>query len=260
MAKKIALDFGHGGTDSGACGNGLREKDITLEIGQKVASRLKAHGFEVVTLRDNDSYVGDAGERGAKLGNTKADYALSIHVNSGGGTGAEIITPCKERYAYVEYYMEKELSKINKYRKTYSRNYNTGETTNRPIGTNKMYTNTVNATDYYGICREAWKKGVSADIVELFFIDNANDVKIFNANKGAYVEAIVKSICMGFDYEYKAPVVEQPKPTTPTPDASNGDTYYRVCVGSYKDKANAEAKQAELKQAGFDSFLVAFTK
>ena len=36
--------------------------------------------------------------------------------------------------------------------------------------------------------------------------------------------------------------------------------YYRVVVGSYANRANAEAQQKALKQEGFDSFLVAFTK
>ena len=32
---RIVLDAGHGGTDSGAVGNGLREKDLTLNIVKK---------------------------------------------------------------------------------------------------------------------------------------------------------------------------------------------------------------------------------
>ena len=37
---KLYLDPGHGGSDPGAVGNGLREKDITLDIAQKIQSIL----------------------------------------------------------------------------------------------------------------------------------------------------------------------------------------------------------------------------
>ena len=33
---KLYLDPGHGGSNPGAVGNGLREKDITLDIAQKI--------------------------------------------------------------------------------------------------------------------------------------------------------------------------------------------------------------------------------
>lgn len=225
MIKLIALDFGHGGKDSGAVGNGLKEKDIVLEIGLQVKQRLLDHGFKVTCLRENDSYVGDAGERGAALGKTQADYALSIHLNSetkGTATGAEIIVPCKESYAYVESYMKEELEKLGKFRKIYSRKYNDGSTVERQMDSRRKFTSTVNATDYYGICREAWKKGVSATIVELFFISNASDCENYKKQKSAYVEAMVKAICKGFNVDYLGLelVQETVKPTTSTSNPS----------------------------------------
>lgn len=41
---------------------------------------------------------------------------------------------------------------------------------------------------------------------------------------------------------------------------TNGDTFYRVICGSYKDKNNAVAQQNKLKAAGFESFLEAYSK
>ena len=43
-------------------------------------------------------------------------------------------------------------------------------------------------------------------------------------------------------------------------ETEKADTFYRVVTGSYKDRENAEEKLEELKNAGFDSFLVIYEK
>ena len=43
-------------------------------------------------------------------------------------------------------------------------------------------------------------------------------------------------------------------------DTSYEEIFYRVIVGSFKDKFNAEEMQKKLKEKGFDSFLVAYKK
>jgi N-acetylmuramoyl-L-alanine amidase len=264
MSKVIALDFGHGGSDSGAVGNGLKEKDVTLWVGMEVTKRLEKHGFKVITLRTNDSYVGDASERGSKLGNTLADYALSIHVNSGGGTGGEIFVPCRERYGYVERVMADELGKLNKFRGIKSRELSDSKnhpTYVRQLDSKGMFTKSYSVTDYYGVIREAWKKGVSATIVELFFIDNVNDVVTYNTQKSLYVEALVKAICEGFGVPYQPEVVETPKQPESMPNTEEGEVWFRAVVGSYKDKANADKMVQELKAKGYSSaFVTTFIK
>ena len=250
---KIYLDAGHGGKDPGACGNGLRECDITLDVTLKVRDRLKAHGFEVVVSRTKDEYVGDAGERGAKIGSSKADFGLSIHCNAGGGTGAELIMPCRETYGKIEYYIAQEFAKLGKWRKTFSRDYATGKNYPRTIDSKTFKVSALSLTDYYGIPREAWKKGVSADIIELFFIDTKADVGNYNKQKDAYVEAIVKAICLGFDVAYQAPVKESVKPST--------QTMYRVIAGSYSVKTNANNIKSQLEALGYKGvFLHAINK
>ena len=251
---KIYLDAGHGGKDPGACGNGLRECDVTLEVTLKVRDRLKTHGFDVMVSRTKDEYVGDAGERGAKIGTSKADFGLSIHCNAGGGTGAELIMPCRETYGKIEYYIAQEFSKLGKWRKVFSRDYNTGKNYTRSIDAKTFKVSSLQLTDYYGIPREAWKKGVSADILELFFIDTKADVDNYNKQKDAYVEAIVKAICLGFNVNYQPPVVESTKPTT-------SSKMYRVIAGSYSVKDNANKVKSQLSALGYSGvFLVATQK
>lgn len=251
---KIYLDAGHGGKDPGACGNGLRECDITLEVTLAVRDRLKSHGFEVVVSRTADKYVGDAGERGAKIGASKADYGLSIHCNAGGGVGAELIMPCRETYGKIEYYMIQEFSRLGKWRKAFSRDYSTGKTHTRNIDAKTFKVSAINATDYYGIPREAWKKGVSADIVELFFIDTKSDVDNYLKQKEAYVEAIVKSICLGFDVVYQAPVIKKPQATT------SSNVMYRVICGSYSVKDNANKIKSQLEALGYKGVFLHATQ
>ena len=45
--KKIVIDAGHGGVDGGATANGLLEKNLTLDIANKMADKLRQLGVEV---------------------------------------------------------------------------------------------------------------------------------------------------------------------------------------------------------------------
>lgn len=88
MTKLVVIDPGHGGKDSGALGNGLKEKDITLTIATEVARRLQEdyEGVRCLMTRSTDVYL-TLNERTNKANTTNADLLLSIHVNAGGGAG-----------------------------------------------------------------------------------------------------------------------------------------------------------------------------
>lgn len=79
--RRIVLDAGHGGTDAGATSSGAAEKDITLDIGRRLASLLENRGFEVVTTRENDSTVA-LRERARLANESRGDIFVSIHVNT----------------------------------------------------------------------------------------------------------------------------------------------------------------------------------
>ena len=92
QGRKIVLDPGHGGSDSGAVGpNGLREKDATLAISQNVANILRNSGAIVTMTRDTDVDVygpmaSDRNELQARVdvGNRDAGNQIfvSIHCNA----------------------------------------------------------------------------------------------------------------------------------------------------------------------------------
>ncbi|HBL26128.1 MAG TPA: hypothetical protein DD490_04755 [Acidobacteria bacterium] len=78
---RVAIDPGHGGTDFGAhIPQGLREKDLTLDISNRLARLLAADGFETVLTRKGDQHLSLA-ERGARASQERADVFVSIHVN-----------------------------------------------------------------------------------------------------------------------------------------------------------------------------------
>lgn len=60
--KTVIIDAGHGGEDSGAIAeNGVYEKDINLDIAKKLRDMLRATGFNVVMIREEDISIYDEG-------------------------------------------------------------------------------------------------------------------------------------------------------------------------------------------------------
>lgn len=79
--KVIVLDAGHGGPDPGAVRLGVKEKDITLNLCKHLKKKLEKLGAKVVMTRSDDSDIGLV-ERTALVEHMKADFFISIHVNS----------------------------------------------------------------------------------------------------------------------------------------------------------------------------------
>lgn len=78
---KVFLSAGHGGSDPGAVGNGLKEKDINLQIMLADKAVLERHGVEVICsrLKDEDDPVAQEVREANASG---ADIAVSHHINS----------------------------------------------------------------------------------------------------------------------------------------------------------------------------------
>lgn len=92
----IVIDAGHGGVDPGAVGpNGVREKDITLEVAKRLGLVLSQSGAAVILTRDSDADLSDESTKGllakkredlrrrVEIANERgAEAYVSIHVNS----------------------------------------------------------------------------------------------------------------------------------------------------------------------------------
>lgn len=85
--KKVCIDPGHGGTDSGAVGqNGAKEKDVVLQIGLMVKAALERNGIDVVMTREKDIASGKLviADRCRIANSANVDYLVSIHANADG--------------------------------------------------------------------------------------------------------------------------------------------------------------------------------
>lgn len=159
MAKKVFLGVGHGGTDSGAVGNGQKEKDLNLKIALACRDELERHGVTVLMSRTKDEADPLTDEiKGCNAFNP--DLALDIHNNAGGGDGAEV-------YHYSKGGTSKTLAEnvLNAM---------------VAIGQNSRGLKTKlnsNGTDYFGFIRQIKAPSV---IVECAFVDNAKDIEILN--------------------------------------------------------------------------------
>ncbi len=79
---RIVVDAGHGGWDLGTVGRrGLLEKDVVLEIAQRLGKLLESRlGAEVILTRNDDNYIA-LDERAGVANHSQADLFISVHAN-----------------------------------------------------------------------------------------------------------------------------------------------------------------------------------
>lgn len=86
--KGVVIDAGHGGSDPGASGNGIIEKDLTLLISKYMYDRLRELGIPTYITRTTDETI-DSTERTNRIknafGTSKDVIVISNHINAGGG-------------------------------------------------------------------------------------------------------------------------------------------------------------------------------
>lgn len=80
--KVIVIDAGHGGKDPGTIGfNNTYEKDINLDISNKLHEKLKSMGYKVILTRDTDEFI-DNNDRADVANKKRARVFVSIHCNA----------------------------------------------------------------------------------------------------------------------------------------------------------------------------------
>ena len=83
----IVIDAGHGGRDEGARANGLVEKELTLDLANRLEQRLQSLGFRTVMTRKADVYLG-LPERTDLANTIDQSLFVSLHFNNSSNTAA----------------------------------------------------------------------------------------------------------------------------------------------------------------------------
>ncbi|MGI6045519.1 MAG: N-acetylmuramoyl-L-alanine amidase, partial [Eggerthellaceae bacterium] len=170
----VAIDAGHGGSDSGAVANGLKEKDLTLKIALYARDYLLENfpGITVYMTRTTDVYLG-LSERVANAVANGADLFFCIHINAGGGNGVEVWTLNDSSYRYDLYTESYKLSQA------YLKQTDKLSLKNRGIKTRDSEHGVTypdgSTADYLTVLYRSRLAGIPAVLTENLFIDNASN-------------------------------------------------------------------------------------
>ena len=177
--KKIVIDPGHGGEDSGAIGpSGVTEKSITLQIAKEVEKMLKEAGAKVIMTRTTDTEVSpkhrqatDVDELQARCdvaNKAKADIFISIHMDS---------FTSREASGTTGYYYIKGSAASKRLAASIQSNLVTQlKTTSRGVRTCKFY-----------VVRHT---KMPATLIEVAFVSNPKEEKLLTSKKGVQKAAV----------------------------------------------------------------------
>lgn len=176
--KKVYLDAGHGGNDSGAVGvDGVLEKDIVLHVVKEISNILMGRGVDVRLSRADDTFK-SLSSRSDDANKWGADAFVSIHCNSAGKSAKGLETFCyKFKYRELADCVQNKMISDKLY------------TSNRGVKEGNLH-----------VVRET---NMPACLVELGFISNEEDKAFIEANKGRMAISIADGICdfLGINYD-----------------------------------------------------------
>lgn len=250
MAPTIILDAGHGGMDNGAVYNGRKEKDDALRITLAVGERLENAGYNVLYTRTTDRY--DTPFQKAQIANNSgADYFISFHRNSG-----EVPNTYNGVQALV-YADNTRAAQIGE------------DILNQLVALGFRDLGVVERPGLVVLRRT----NMPAVLMELGFINNDNDNRIFDQQFDEMADAIVRGIEQGipltqvpreygvqvglFQYESNARYLqEQLQDMGYTVTMRRDNPYYAVIVGREPTLEDAAELQSQLRQQGYETLVV----
>lgn len=180
----ILLIAGHGNGDPGACGCGYQEANETRRMANVLKQKLERRGINVI-MYDQNKNAYDTVRYGGALPLQGIDYVIELHLNAGVGdtsgngytTGTEVLIHASEPGSTVE---ECILSKIC------------------ALG----FTNRgVKRRGDLAVMGYVVSNGISHALIETCFIDDADDMMLYEKNFDAIAGAIAAGVAKGFGLE-----------------------------------------------------------
>lgn len=217
----IYLDAGHGGKDSGAIGNGLKEKDVTLNICKRIEKGLKAYDCDVMMSRTADDYL-TLDQRTIKANQANADILISVHINaatqaSGKGFESFIYSHSGSSTQAFQNVMHQEILKS--------------------LGSNIIDRGKKRKSLH--MVRESKMKAI---LTENLFISNPTEAALLK--NGEYLQRIANGHIMGLEkFLGLKKIGTQPPPVN--------NKIWVVQVGSFEEKKNAQNLAERLMKEGY---------
>jgi N-acetylmuramoyl-L-alanine amidase len=227
MANKIFLDAGHGGKDGGASGGGLKESNLTLEIAKETRDILinEYAGAEVQLSRNTDTYL-TLEQRTVAANKWGADVLVSIHINAAEAESANGF----ETYVYTKVGSDTKALQNVLHRAILRR-----------IGMTDRGQKAAN----FHMVRES---KMNAVLTECGFISNRSD----NAKmkQDSWKSEVARGHAEGIA-EFIGLNKKAEKPAA----APAAKKLYRVQVGAFEDRENADKLAADLRKQGYRPFI-----
>jgi N-acetylmuramoyl-L-alanine amidase len=224
----IYLDAGHGGTDGGASKNGIKEKDIVLKLVLKMKKMLGEYqNVKVETTRETDVFL-SLDERTRKANNLNADVLVSVHCNSATQTSARGF----ESYIYP-----------NSGASTVAFQNVMHQEIIRAMGNG--ITDRGKKTANFHMVRESKMKAI---LTENLFVSNSADANLLKDDK--FLDKVAEGHVNGLVSFIGLKRIEKPPQPAPI-----DEKLYKVQVGAFAEKENAEALANDLRKQGYRPFV-----
>ena len=175
------LIAGHGGGDPGACSLGYKEYELAVEVCNLLKAELSRYGK--VTIADTSiGWYRWLCKNGGSFNFKRYDYVLEVHFNAAAKdlkgnkktTGSEIYVTTSEKVVTVEENILRNMEILGfKNRGVKAKNY--------------------------GLISYIKRQGVSASLMEVCFIDDKDDMDLYQAKKKDIAFAIAEGIAKGYE-------------------------------------------------------------
>lgn len=232
---KVAIDNGHGLNTAGKRtpplpgGRVIHEWEFNYPTAKKLKQVLERCGLETIMVSDTQEDTPLA-TRTSKANNANADIFVSIHYNAfkgEWGTHGGVEThyyPTSGKGKKLAQLVQAELAKATGLR-------------DRGIWASNFY-----------VLR---KTKMPAILCECGFMDNMEEAKLMLDENYQWkvAEAIGRGVCNYLGVKYV------PKPEPKKDEVAPERKFYKVQVGAFKERKNAEALLEQLKKAGFPGFI-----